>query len=280
MNELPLSIKKAVRKYEPIQTDGVTLYPILVSEYDEWLMARQAIDVMQQSFPVALMSKPLLQVYYELDLLPAILGEPKQPSGLWGCAMLALALSMRLGQGLPLEKRMLQFVPMIDKANPRRLKGVSTVLNGEEYVNITPVQFQRLRGIIAAQNGVKLEDELSNPELVQAERDLNEAGASPLDVNIDDKLTFVAGKLGKRKADLCDWSIKEVDDCEAVFTREITFVTNAIGGAFGGFKRGGNPVPHPVYAKKAQANAHMALADFANGAGVRAVESAMNKNYT
>lgn len=273
MNELPLHIKKAIRKYEPISTDGVTLYPILVSEYDEWLVARQAIDVLQQSFPVALMSKPLLQVYYELDLLPVVLGKNQKPSGLWGCAMLALALSMRLGQGLPPEKRMLQFQPMIDGNNPKRLKAVRTVLNGEEIVDITPVQFQRLRGIIAAQNGVKLEAEEANPELVQAERYLSAMGAR-LNVCFDDKLTFVAGKLNKRKSELFDWTIKEVDDCEAVFTRELMFVVNSIGGAFGGFKNGGNPTPHPFYEKEETTNAHMALSDFANGAGVRAVQNA------
>ena len=38
MNELPLSILRSVRTYEPIITDGLTLYPVLVEEYDSFLI--------------------------------------------------------------------------------------------------------------------------------------------------------------------------------------------------------------------------------------------------
>ena len=280
MTELPLHIQKAVRRYEAIETDGVTLHPILVSEYDEWLVARQAIDIMQQSLPVAMLSKPLLQVYYEMDVLPAVMGTEGQPTGLWGCAMLALALSLRLGQGLALDKRILQFDPMIDTKDPKRLKAVQTLLNGEEMIRITPIQFQRLRPIIAAQNGVTLESEDANPELVKAERDLAELNGPKLNVNFDDKLTFVAGKLHKRKEELYDWPIKEVEDHEAIFTRELMFAVNAIGGAFGGFGKGGNPTPHPFYERTdTEFSGVVSLESYANGAGARAAQNPGKKTF-
>ena len=274
MSTLPFEIQDSIDRYEPIEVDGIRLYPILVNEYREWLIARQAIDVLQASFPVAMLSKPLLQVYYELDLLPLLRGEKKETTGLWGCAMLTLALSMRLGQGLPLDKRMLQFTPLVKNDDPTRLKAVRAVLNGEEIVDITPVQFQRLRPIIAAQNGVKLEDENANPDLVKAERDLAEMNAPKLNVKFDDKLCYVAGKLNRRKSELFDWSIKEVEDQAEILVRELMFVVNGIGGAFGGFGKGGNPVPHPIYERSEKRSAHVALGDFANGAGERAVANA------
>lgn len=274
MNDLPLQIQKSVRRYQPIQTDGLTLYPILVREYDEWLVARQAIEVMQQSFPVAMLSKPLLQVYYELDLLPAISGEDRQPSGLWGCAMLSLSLSLRLGQGMQTEKRMLQFAPVVDRKNPKRLLAVQTMLNGEEIVNITPVQFQRLRPIIAAQNGVALESDDANPDLVQAERDLAEANNVRLNVTLEDKITFVAAKTNRDDEELYDWPIRKLNAYADVLTREDMFLANTIGGALGGFGKGGNPTPHPYYERAETGGVHMALSDFAGGAGVRAVANA------
>jgi len=275
MNELPFSIKQAIDRYEEVTVDGITLYPIRVKEQYEWLVARQAIEILQQSLPVAMLSKPLLQVYYELDFLPALRGESDKVTGLWGCAMLTLALSLRLGQGLPMEERMLQFNPIIQPDNPQRLVAVRTALNGgEKTIDITPVQFQRLRPIIAAQNGVKLESDEANPDLVKAERVIAEMNGANLRIDFNDKLAFVAGKLHKRKAELYEWAIKEVEDYDAVFTRELYFMVNGIGGAFGGFGKGGNPVPHPYYERVDKASAHMALRDFANGAGERAVANA------
>lgn len=274
MKELPLSILRQVRKYEPITTDGVTLFPVLVREYDDWLIARQAIDILQQSLPVAMLSKPLLQVYYEWDVLPAVAGRPGEGTGLWGCAMLALALSLRLGQGLAPEKRMLQFSPVIQKGDPTRLKAVRAVLNGEEIIEITPVQFQRLRPIIAAQNGVALESDEADPELVKAERDLAEMNSVKLNINLEDKITFVAGKCRVSEEDVDLWPIRKLDAYAEVFTREDYFLAYTVAGAFGGFGKGGNPYPHPYYEKQETQSAHMPLKDFANGAGERAVANA------
>lgn len=272
-NKLPFAIDKLIRRYKSITTEGLTLYPITVEEMDEWLIARQAIEVMQQSFPVRFLSKPLLQVYYELDYLPAVLGHEVQSTGLWGCAMLALALALRLGQGLPPEKRILQLAPMIDRNDPTRLKAVRTVLNGEETIDITPVQFQRLRPIIAAQNGVKLESDDANPDLVQAERDLAEMKNTKLNVTLEDKIAFVAGKTHTDEDEIYGWPIRKLDIYADVFAREDFFLANNIGGAFGGFGKGGNPTPHPYYERETQASVHMALSDFADGAGERAVEN-------
>ena len=63
MNGLPLSMVQAVSQYEPIWAEGLRLFPIRVREFETFSMARAAIEFMQQSLPVALMSKPLLQAF-------------------------------------------------------------------------------------------------------------------------------------------------------------------------------------------------------------------------
>lgn len=68
MQDLSLEMAKAVRRFEPIETEGLTLYPIQVKDIDEFTTARPAIEFMQQSLPVTLLSKPLLQSYYTLEL--------------------------------------------------------------------------------------------------------------------------------------------------------------------------------------------------------------------
>lgn len=99
MQDLSLEMAKAVRRFEPIETEGLTLYPIQVKDIDEFTTARPAIEFMQQSLPVAMLSKPLLQAYYTLELDAAKNGQPG--SGLFYKCILFLLLAMRVGNGLP-----------------------------------------------------------------------------------------------------------------------------------------------------------------------------------
>ena len=169
---------------------------------------------------------------------------------------------------------------MVDRNDPTRLKAVRTVLNGEETIDITPVQFQRLRPIIAAQNGIKLESDDANPDLVKAERDLAEMKNTRLNANLEDKIAFVAGKAHIDEDAIYEWPIRKLDTYADVFTREDFFLANTIGGAFGGFGKGGNPTPHPYYEREERmTNAVTDLASYANGAGTRAVENA-NQNIS
>ena len=57
MQDLSPEMAKAVRRFEPIETEGLTLYPICVKDIDRFTVARPAIEFMQQSLPVALLSK-------------------------------------------------------------------------------------------------------------------------------------------------------------------------------------------------------------------------------
>ena len=66
-DRLPLQIQKAVRRYRPIQAAGLTLYPIKVKDLDQFQLAKPALEALQQSFPVRLMSMPILQAFYQLD---------------------------------------------------------------------------------------------------------------------------------------------------------------------------------------------------------------------
>ena len=50
--ELSRNIKRAADRYEPVETAGLTLWPIRVCEQEEFERARPAIDVIQQALPV------------------------------------------------------------------------------------------------------------------------------------------------------------------------------------------------------------------------------------
>lgn len=270
MEQLPLHIQRAIRRYKPIETEGLTLYPIRVDEYDAFLAARPALEALQQSFPVRLMSVPILAAMYRMDFEAVVL-EGKPGSGLFSSAVLGLVLALRLGEGLDLERRMKMVLPKADPKDPAKLLALEWLENGEELCRITPVQYQRLRPILAAQNGVKLWSDEANPDLVQAENDLGESAALCLDATIEDKVCSVAALTGTEEADIYGWPLLRLEHRADALKRAMDYIVCGMGEASGAKWKNGNPAPHPFYARKrAGSSAVVSLDHFAGGAGARA----------
>lgn len=275
MQDLSLEMAKAVRRFEPIETEGLTLYPIQVKDIDEFTTARPAIEFMQQSLPVAMLSKPLLQAYYTLELDAAQNGQPG--SGLFYKCILFLLLAMRVGNGLPAEKR-IELVDLELQANdPTRLKSVLIFVNGE-VKRITPMQFQRLRPILAAQNGIELVSENANPELVQAERDLAEMNAPKLQYRIDALKATVATLSGADESDMEEWPILKLLLRRDAVQRLVGYITCSFAESQGGKWKHGNPFPSPLYDREIDyCGGLIDMSTFAGGAGMRAVQNAGNQ---
>ena len=275
MQDLSLEMAKAVRRFEPIETEGLTLYPIQVKDIDEFTTARPAIEFMQQSLPVAMLSKPLLQSYYTLELDAAKNGQPG--SGLFYKCILFLLLAMRVGNGLPAEKR-IELVDLELQANdPTRLKSVLIFVNGE-VKRITPMQFQRLRPILAAQNGIELVSENANPELVQAERDLAEMNAPKLQYRVDALKATVATFSGADESEMEEWPILKLLLRRDAVQRLAGYITCSFAEAQGGKWKHGNPFPSPLYDREIDyCGGLIDMSTFAGGAGMRAVQNAGNQ---
>lgn len=270
MSELPYAIQKAVNKYKSIEVDGMTFYPILVDEYEAFLAARPGIEVMQQALPTRLVSLPLLSALYMVDYDAA--SEGNEPSGLFQRALLFLALSLRLGEGQDMNERLKRFRLIVDKDNPSKLKAVRFTV-GDETFDLSPVQFARLRPILAAQNGVELEADDANPELVQAERDIQSQNAPELDMRLEDLISAVALLSGADEAEVYDWPILKLDRRKDAASRLINYVTCSINEGAGCKWKGGNPVPSLWFNRTKKSSALVALSDFANGAGQKAVSN-------
>ena len=276
MNELALDIKRAVGKYEPIEAEGLTLYPIKVENYYEFLMAKPSIDFMQQSLPIELMSIPLLDAYFRIDMG---LVDGMEPNGMFSSALLCLSLALRLMPHGSVEEKVRRFQVIPDNVtNPKALKGIKFVLNGEEIHTITPIQFGRLRPIIAAQNGIELISETANPELIQAERDLQENKAPKLDMDIESLISATALIARVDEKEIYDWAILKMHNRLESAKRVIDYIVCGIGEAQGTKWKGGNPVPHPWFERTNEKKAGViALESFANGQGLDAVQ---NQNQT
>ena len=252
MNELPIAIQRAAANYEPIEAGGHTMYPILVREYIDFSIARAALEVMHQSLPVALMRMPLLSALYAMDYEAVLHGEPAP--GLFSRALLMLALSLRLGEGLTTEERIGMFQVAVDRANPAKLMRLAYVSRDGAARQIEPAQYAELRKIIAAQNGVKLESDTANPDIVKAQRDKASAGAANLDANIDDWKSAIAALTGTEESEIDQWPILKLHRRSESFSRILSYIVCGIGEVSGTTWKGGNPTPHPFFARADNGN--------------------------
>ena len=273
MGDLPLSMVRKIRRFEAIETDGLTLYPIAVDEFEAFSHARDAIEFLQQSLPVALLSKPLLQAYYTLEL-EAAAGQ-EESVGLLYEAIVFLLLALRAGEGEEMERRLerAQIVPRADDVT--RLERIAFRLDGGQTVSVTPVQFQRLRPILAAQNGMELLSDSANPDLVQAEKDLAELNAPELDFKLEAMVAAVALASGADEAEIYGWPVLRLMLRKDALQRALGYLACCMTSAAGGKWKGGNPIPSPIFAR---VNDHSGgvvdMQSFAGGAGVRAMQNA------
>lgn len=246
MEDLPINIQKRIARYKEISVNGHTLYPVRVASYYEFLISKVALEVMHQSLEMKYLRMPLLSALYAMDYEAILNDEP--PSGLFSRSLLALALSLRLGEGESIETRMKLFEVAIDREKPAKLLRLRYIDGGGSEKEITPATYTELRKIIAAQNGVKLESDMANPNLVQAEKDMHSA-ATTLDPNIDDLICAVSSLTGVEEEEIDEWPILKLNKRAESFRRIIDYVVCGVGEASGTTWKEGNPTPHPFFAK-------------------------------
>lgn len=270
--EHSLAIKKAVRTYSKIETDGMTLYPIPVSRWDEFMLARPALELMQQTLPVKYISMPLLSAYYAMDY-EAVTGDDDLPTGLFARSLLLLSLALRLGRAdEEAEQTLKRFRLRVDESDPSTLLAVDFSQDGETMQSITPVQFSRLREIIAAQNGVELVSTDANPELVEAERDIAEQKSAKLSGDFGELFSTVAALSHEDEKTIMEWPIKKLMDRKDAYARVLGYLLCGVSEANGAKWTGGNPYPSPFFSRMQQGSgALIALDRFAGGAGAKAV---------
>lgn len=268
MSDIPEKYLKQIRRYEPVDTEGMRFWPILVEEYEEFLLARAAIDFMQQRLPRMMVNMPILQSYYMLD--SQSIEDEQIPTGLMARALLFLALSLRLGQGLPVENRIALFRPRISESG--RLKSLLFSPDGEEICEITPAAFQRLRPILAAQNGLEIQPDDANPALVDAEQELAKKKAPELVMEPESLVASVAALSGADEKEIYEWPIAKLLNRQRALHRALDYLICGIGEAQGTKWKKGNPCPNPFFDRKKEGSAaKVALTEFASGAALNAV---------
>lgn len=273
MKELPWEIRKSIGKYEEIVTDDLTLYPILVEEYEDFCKASPAIEFMQQQFKdVRLMSLPLLQAFYKKDYELAANGQ--LPTELFFQALLFLALSLRIGIGLTAEERVRKIVPVPSKNDNSTLRFLSFQDEDGEWRFITPVVFQRLRPILAAQNGIELEDDAANPDLVFSAREMRRKHAPKLEENIETLVASVATFTGEEEARIYEWPVLKLFRRASSIKRMVDYAVNTNAELQGTKWKNGNPFPSPWFDREQDDIGLLSLDQYSGNHPVQQADSA------
>lgn len=272
---MTLSFDTTIRiaRYESIEAERLVWHPIQVKEYEAFLVARPGLEVMQQALPLPLVSLPLLSALYKIEFDNMIVG--RETEGMFWRCCLFLALSLRLGEGLGMVERMTMLRPEAHPDDPSRLMGLRFTLPDGGEGALTPIQFARLRPLLAAQNGIRLESDSANPELVQAERDLAMQNAPALDVGIEHMICSVAALSRTEEAEIYEWPILKLERRAASLKRAMDYMTHSIAQMSGTTWKGGNPCPSPWFdrTKEGDSAALTPVEGFAGGGAVRAISN-------
>lgn len=247
MKELPFSIQTKIDRYQPVRVGNFTMYPVTVEKARLFSMARPALEFPQQSLPVALLNVPILDAFYKMEMQTN--AETGKITGVLLAAILALALSLRLVDGEEPGELLSRVLIVPDGADPSKLREIGFITD-TGIVSVTPRQFQRMRPIMAAQNGVELPSETANPEILEMERLMNQKEQEDIDPKLCDKIIYVAQGNGVSEDEIYDWPILKLERHTAILTRKADYAAVQLASMTGMVQfKGGNPVPSPYFAK-------------------------------
>lgn len=274
MNGLSPEIERLINRYRPVIFEGLTLYPVTVENYEIFTYCTPALGFMQQSLPVAMLAKPLISVFFEMELAEAHTnkpsgenGEPEKPGNLFTRSIIALILALRLGEGMPMPERLKRVQLAFDRKTGKKLEALIVITDGGKPIEISPVKFGRLRPVIAAQNGIEIPPLDANPELVEADRAVRMMNAPKLEMVLEDKVSFVALASGADEDEIYDWPILKFNRRSIAAERVLSYLIYGIGEHSGMVKyKNGNPCPSPYFRRKQQSLGMMALSEFRRGA--------------
>lgn len=233
-------IAKKVRCGEAIEVCGLTLYPLTVSHYDEFLNCKDGLLLRQSAFPARLAVMDYLSSLFAADTDERY---SDLRTGAFAKAIRFLLLALRI------EAEDEVFADMFYLSHVGDMQVLSKIVivqNGAK-TEITPSDFsQKIRPILCLQNALELPDENINIDLLKA----YEAKRALKNENVDLKtdtaslISTVAYMTHRRIAEIYDLTIWEFENLRAAIEREKMFTiykTAELSGMVD-FKNG-NPVP-------------------------------------
>ena len=231
MNERAIAIRKGL----PITVSGISIYPVLMTHYEEFLSCKDIFLMRLSSLPAAYASLDFLSALHKMDFdFSSLMGKK---TGLFERALRMYALAFRI----PFDDLM---------AGVRvRMQGDECFFEGLDVGGVLISAFRlssRFREIIAEQNGILLPDESDNAEIIESYewKQKKAAEASRLRVSLDDLIASVAFQSHLREADILDFTVREFEHRKNAIDRDKRYLLYSQAELSGFIKfKNGNPAP-------------------------------------
>lgn len=231
-----LQMMSAIRQGAPITLCGLTFYPILMENYEEFLSCKEAFTLRQGTLPAKYLSFDFLSALfvYDRDLIQ----DGEKAAGLFERVLRMLYLSLRIGYDLQKAAKSI----LLQEGRLSRLSFTQLGTTTE----ITPRMFaDEIRPLIAMQNGLELPREEENVELVQAaEQKKTLSEISDLKMSTDDLIASVAYQSRVAEKEINGWTVREFENRRRAIDRDKRYMLCGSAEMSGAvtFKKG-NPAP-------------------------------------
>lgn len=202
-----------IRTGEPIDCCGLTLWPVLMWNYGEFLSCAQVWRLRLSALPYP---------FCTLDFFSALLasdtdGNRKgRPSGLFAAALRMLALSTRTDAADLLHPGRIRLghrgeLPTVEEI---------VLMQNRAEVAVPAARLPVLRQLIAEQNGLELPDEADNPDLVEQKTTSGTSSRYAEQFSVEDMIASVAYQSRLREKEILGWTVREFENRRRAIDRD------------------------------------------------------------
>lgn len=229
-----------IRCGEPITRCGLTLYPIQMSDYEQFMECRSVWTLRLGTLPVKYQMLDYISALYSLEM--DTISAYGAKTGFFERAIRLFYLSLRIG----VEKIADTFrITEKDIGGNRVLDELIIVLEDRE-MRIKSFEFStQIRPLVAEMNGLELPDESENLDLVKDIEELqSKAQGKPLNQNLNDLISSVAYQSHVSEKEINTWTVREFEARKRAIDRDKRYMMygQAELGGMVSFKQG-NPAP-------------------------------------
>lgn len=254
LHQKEISVK--IRKDEPIEVCGLTLYPLTMEHYEKFLSMKSVLAIRLSALPVQYMTYDYLNAIFRMDI-DAQMKNKDNKYPLFSTVLYIFELALRIAPEQMGKSVKLYFTKehLIDK--------ISVMQNGKT-VFLKSYEFsKRIRPIIAQQNCVELPDESANKDLIEAgilKREFHSKNESEIVFDAEKLISSVAYLSHVREKEIYDWTIREFENRKEAIERDKHYMLYAQSemSGFVKFKKG-NPFPSWCFDKKIDTIGSMGL---------------------
>lgn len=245
LHTLPREKRLRIRRGEPIEECGLTLYPIRMDHYEDFLQCKDALSLRLSSLPARIAAMDYMSAVFALEL-EAIQGKTsaKETGGLFFRLMRLFGLALRKDMNAETINESIYY--RSGGADSIQIDHFDLSQDGRPPVRITPFEFSTiLRPLIAVQNAIDLPDEAENADLVEANEIKKRLGGGvPLKMDMDDLVSSVAYLSRVSDAEIMEWSVRDFENRQRAIDRAQRYMiyTQAEMSGMVSFKNG-NPYP-------------------------------------